>query len=354
MDALRIRAEMLRKTRAFFARRHVLEVQTPVLGTATVTDPAIDSMRLGAAGRYLQTSPEYHMKRLLAAGAPSIYQLGPVFRAGEQGRWHNPEFTLLEWYRLGFDAAGLIAELSELIDDLLGPGTYLSRTYADLIGDRFGVAPTDTEACLATARHLGLGADADPEQALDLVLAQAIASSGEQRLYITGFPPDQAALARLADDGTASRFELVIDGVEVANGYHELCDASELKRRMAADNVRRSAAGRPRSRPTPDWWPRSAKACPIAPGWPWVSTDSSPFISAWTAWPKPWRSTGASRRGRPCWRPSRVTRTACESQAGRPARAAPTGLCRSGNSRALPRPGRFGRRARPRRQERPR
>ena len=247
IDALRTRAGMLRATREFFARRGVMEVQTPVLGAATVTDPAIDSLRAGTPdepGPYLQTSPEFHMKRLLAAGAPSIYQIGPVFRAGEQGRWHNPEFTMLEWYRLGFDAPRLMDEVAELVNALLGPAAYERQTYAGLIDSRFGVdANGDEDACLRTARDLGLDCGAGVEEALDLILAEAIASTRIRRLFITDFPRRLAALARVGAAGAASRFELVLDGVEVANGYHELCDADELEDRMAADIRRRRAAG---------------------------------------------------------------------------------------------------------------
>lgn len=250
VDALRARAAMLRATRGFFADRDVMEVQTPALGAATVTDPAIDSMRTsvpGAPRRYLQTSPEYHMKRLLAAGAPSIYQIGPVFRNGERGRWHNPEFTMLEWYRLGFDGPRLMEEVADLVDVLLGPAAYERRSYAGLIRARFGIDANadDATVCVQTARGMGLGRDAGVEDALDLLLAEAIASSPDQRLFITDFPPRLAALARLGPDGMAARFELVVEGMEVANGYHELCAPDELDARMAADIQRRRAGGRP-------------------------------------------------------------------------------------------------------------
>ena len=248
IDALRTRAGMLRATREFFAGRGVVEVQTPALGAATVTDPALESMRAdlpGARGPYLQTSPEYHMKRLLAAGAPSIYQIGPVFRAGEQGRWHNPEFTMLEWYRRGFDAPRMMDEVADLVNVLLGPAAYETQTYAHLIGSRFRVDPNaaDDAACLEAARDLGLDCGAGIEEALNLLLAEAIASARIRRLFVTDFPRRLAALARVGSAGTAARFELVVNGVEVANGYHELCDADELEDRMAADNRRRRAAG---------------------------------------------------------------------------------------------------------------
>ena len=249
IDALRTRAGMLRQTREFFARRGVMEVQTPVLGAATVTDPAIDSLRAGtpdAPGPYLQTSPEGHMKRLLAAGSPSIYQIGPVFRAGEQGRWHNPEFTMLEWYRLGFDAPMLMDEVADLVNVLLGPADFERQSYADLIDSRFGVdAHADDAACLRTAHSLGLGGGAEVEEALEVMLAEAIASTRVERLFVTDFPRRLAALARVGTAGSAARFELVVDGVEVANGYHELCDADELEERMAAD-IRRRRASRSR------------------------------------------------------------------------------------------------------------
>ncbi|MYF30605.1 MAG: EF-P lysine aminoacylase GenX [Gammaproteobacteria bacterium] len=250
LETLKVRAAMLRTTREFFADRGVMEVQTPALGAATVTDPAIDSMctRMpGAPGRYLQTSPEYHMKRLLAAGAPSIYQIGPVFRDGERGRWHNPEFTMLEWYRLGFDAARLMDEVADLVDDLLGPAAYARRSHAELIGARFGIdaGAHDPTVWLETARALGLGTHASIEDALDLLLAESIASSTDRRLFITDFPPKLAALARVGPDGMAARFELAVEGIEVANGYGELCDPDELEARMDGDIRRRRAAGRP-------------------------------------------------------------------------------------------------------------
>lgn len=198
----------------------MLEVQTAVLAAHTVTDLNIESMAVGAHG-YLQTSPEYQLKRLLAAGAPSIYQLGPVFRAGEAGRLHNPEFTLLEWYRLGFDDQALMHEVAALVDQVLGAGNYGYHRYGDLVGDL----------------------NRSPEE-LDLDLVDALEALGNGRHFITHYPAEQAALARLdADDPTvAARFELVVDGVELANGYHELTDAEEQRRRFAGDIEKRRLA----------------------------------------------------------------------------------------------------------------
>ena len=124
-----------------FAERNVLEVQTPVLAKHTVTEPDIQSIEVPGFG-YLQTSPEYHIKRLLAAGAPSCYQLGPAFRFGEQGRLHNPEFTMLEWYRLDFDHWLLMDEVAELVDQLLGAKPYQQLSYTDLVGP-LGDRPRD-------------------------------------------------------------------------------------------------------------------------------------------------------------------------------------------------------------------
>ena len=226
---------MLRDIRAFFAERDVLEVETPLLGRHATTDPAIDSLTSG--GRWLQASPEHHMKRLLAAGAPSIFRLGAVFRAGEAGRWHNPEFTMLEWYRLGFDAAALMAEVAALVDTLLGPADYDHRPWSEILASRFGSACLDPAAAQAKARELGLATES-ADDAADLLLAEAL-SRLPGRCFVTEFPAAMAALAAVDADGNAERFELVVDGVEVANGYHELRDAAELARRMAADNAKR-------------------------------------------------------------------------------------------------------------------
>lgn len=220
LDVLAARADMLAATRSFFAAREVMEVQTAALGAHGVTDPAIESMRT-TDGRYLQTSPEYQMKRLLAAGAPSIYQIGPVFRAGEAGRWHNPEFTMIEWYRVGLDGEALMGEVAELVDVLLGPSDYERRGYANLVG---------------------VPVESTPEDELDLLISEAIAELSPARVFITEYPAPQAALARV-EGGVASRFELVVNGLEVANGYHELQDADELRRRMIRDNALRREQG---------------------------------------------------------------------------------------------------------------
>ena len=234
---------MLAAVRRFFAARDVLEVQTPLVGRHTATDPAIDSVRV-ADGGFLQTSPEHHMKRLLAAGAPSIYQIGPAFRRGEAGRWHNPEFTLVEWYRLGCNAERLMDEVAELVDALLGAGRYQRRTYAALLQERFGVDVDNKRAIVAAARALGLQGD-DVGDAADLLVADAVAGVDAERVFVTAYPAEQAALARCNADGTAARFELVVRGLEVANGYDELTDADELRARMAADAERRRTKNLP-------------------------------------------------------------------------------------------------------------
>jgi lysyl-tRNA synthetase class 2 len=182
---------------------------------------------------YLQTSPEYQLKRLLAAGAPSVYQLGPVYRAGETGRRHNPEFIMLEWYRLGYTDRDLMAEVAALVDLVLGPADYLTLTYAEVAGR--ALAPGETSP--------GLSA----RQRLDLQFALGLETLTGARVFVTDYPADQAALARLREDdpAVAARFELVVDGLELANGYYELSDPVALRRRFEKDLAERRAAGQP-------------------------------------------------------------------------------------------------------------
>ena len=256
IDVLVERANTLRSIRAYFAREGVLEVDTPVLSRTTVTDPAIESLRLGGADvRYLQTSPEYQMKRLLAAGAPSIVRIGPVFRGEESGRLHNPEFTMVEWYRLGFDLAALMADVERVVDLVLGRAAYRRLSYRRLLVDTVGVDPfrsTESELRRALERggvELSAAADVDARALLDLLVTRAIAESGKGRLFVTDYPADQAALARISNDehgnAVAARFELMIDGVEIANGYDELVDPDALRERMLADRAVRARGGRP-------------------------------------------------------------------------------------------------------------
>jgi lysyl-tRNA synthetase class 2 len=223
IEHLKQRAELLAQARAFFAERNVIEVHTPVLAKHTVTEPDVQSIEVPGYG-YLQTSPEYQMKRLLAAGMPSCYQLGPAFRHGEQGRLHNPEFTMLEWYRLGFDHNQLMYEVADMVDALLGPKPYQRLTYEDVVGKSEGRT----------------------RDALDLAFADACERLTPGRFFITDYPADQAALARINPDGqTAARFELVIDGVEIANGYWELLDVEEHRQRFKTDGEIRQQRGLP-------------------------------------------------------------------------------------------------------------
>lgn len=229
VDALTARAHLLRDVREFFYDRDVLEAQTAVLAAATVTEPAVESLAVPGHG-YLQTSPEYQLKRLLAAGAPSLYQLGPVFRAGESGRRHNPEFVMLEWYRLGFDDAALMAEVAALIDRVLGPQPVHTVRYREVV-ERGSSAPVPV--------HFS------PREAMDLRFSEGLEALGVGRFFIIDYPAEQAALARLrpGDGSVAARFELVVDGLELANGYWELGDAAALQRRFRRDQEARRAHG---------------------------------------------------------------------------------------------------------------
>ncbi|TDJ42093.1 MAG: EF-P lysine aminoacylase GenX [Gammaproteobacteria bacterium] len=259
LDVLQQRAVAAAAVRHFFAERDVLEVQTPVLSQGTGTDPALDPLitRMGSTTWYLQTSPEFHLKRLLAAGAPDIYRFGPVFRAEEAGRQHNPEFTMLEWYRLGVELDQLMDEVAALVDTLLGSAEYRRVAYADLVEREFGVGPDAVAARLNAALDAG-GVETSPELAasdaatlMELAFATACARLEPGRVFVTEYPANQAALARtevLAGREVARRFELIIDGLEIANGYDELCDAQLLARRAAADRVQR----RRESRPSPE------------------------------------------------------------------------------------------------------
>lgn len=259
LEALQRRAVLLAEIRAFFAARNVLEVETPLLCTAGVTDPAIESFSVDrgsslSAPRFLQTSPEYAMKRLLAAGSGAIYQIARAFRDDESGRRHNPEFSLLEWYRPGFDHHALMDEVAELISQVLQlPGS--SRiSYRDLFQRAAGLDPftASIEALQAAAQAVtDTGSLQGPRDFwLDLLLTHVVepslADSG--LVFVYDYPPSQAALARVgSSDGAAvaQRFELYVDGVELANGYCELTDAEEQRQRFQSDNRVRRERGQP-------------------------------------------------------------------------------------------------------------
>ncbi|MEQ6884273.1 EF-P lysine aminoacylase EpmA [Salicola sp. Rm-C-2C1-2] len=251
---LRARADLLRALRAFFDERGVLEVQTPVLGCHTVTEPAIESLPLtvDSLEGWLQTSPEYFMKRLLAAGSGSIYQIGPVFRAGEQGRRHNPEFTLLEWYRVGFSLETLAAEVGDLVEEVLAGGRPQVAEYRELMQAHAGIDPwTDSAGVLAAQASKLSGIPEEQlerSEALDLLMSGCVepALAGKGPVIVRHYPPDQCALAAVVEVGgvpAARRFELYLDGVEIGNAYEELLDAAEQRQRFNADDQRRRAAG---------------------------------------------------------------------------------------------------------------
>lgn len=269
LDVLKLRATLLGRIRAYFSAQDVLEVDTPVLSAAAATDPAINSFTTvyhgpfaGAARGsevrlYLHTSPEFPMKRLLAAGSGSIYQVCKVFRDGESGGSHNPEFTMLEWYRSGFDHFDLMDDVEQLLcavlDGVMPVESVDHWTYRDLFleitgMDPFAASVTDMQAVLQ--RHglhdpVGLTVD-DPDAWLDLLMTHVIEPRlGTGLVFIRDYPASQAALARLrpGQPAVAARFEVYLGGIELANGYHELTDAAEQQQRFEKDNSCRVALG---------------------------------------------------------------------------------------------------------------
>ena len=246
--------------RSYFAARGVLEVDTPMLSRAATTDPNIESFAVcdGPDRRYLHTSPEFAMKRLLAAGCGDIYQVCHVFRREEAGRFHNPEFTLLEWYRVGWSLDGLIGEVAELIEAVaraLGHagGVRLRRfSYGESFAAALGVDPhTASLADLqAAARRKGVEVIGHLARSdwLDLLFSRCVACAfpAAELTVIDGYPAEQAALARLkpGEPPIAERFEVFAGPLELANGFHELEDPAAQAARFAADNRRRKAAGK--------------------------------------------------------------------------------------------------------------
>ncbi len=264
LDALRARAAMLADIRRYFADRDVLEVETPLACLSAGTDPALSVMRARYTGPvfahgvdlYLQTSPEFAMKRLLADGSGAIYQICKAFRDGEAGRLHNPEFTILEWYRPGFDVDRLIDEVANVARLALQRSELAAEqiTYASLFDMRLGIdifgADTQSLREHALAQNI-IGAEQlelDKDAWLDLLLSHLIQPQlGKDTLcFVTDYPVSQAALARTNPDGTtAARFELFHQGIELANGFHELIDAGEQAARFEADNCKRRGQRQP-------------------------------------------------------------------------------------------------------------
>jgi lysyl-tRNA synthetase class 2 len=260
---IQARAKLLADIRSFFQQAGVLEVETPACSFHASTDPALDSFRLeysgpGGQGRplYLHTSPEFPMKRLLAAGSGPIYQICKVFRNGERGRLHNPEFSLLEWYRLGFDHRQLMDEVAALVNAVLPEPRPVERlSYGELFQHHLAIDPhrisADELQDIAKNRIEG-AADLTLEGRdawLDLLLTHCIEPHlGRGSLcFVYDYPASQASLARVrpGDPPLAERFELYMEGVELANGFHELADAREQRRRFESDLIRRRREGRP-------------------------------------------------------------------------------------------------------------
>ena len=285
MQSLRLRAEILARTRKFFSDRGSLEVETPAIVRSPGVDAHVDAIPVslrpgGAEGaelhRWLATSPEYHMKRLLAAGSGPIHQLGKAWRDGEHGRLHEPEFTLLEWYRPGSDDSALMDETEELVRVLAAEfaGGVLRHRKHEALAALEGEAFPRVTFREAFQEHAGLDPVSDPESRLGLALRAAgikaprpaareelvdllLACVVQPMLgislpcFVTDWPIDRAALARIrpgrdADSSLSSaRFELYACGIELCNGYYELTDSVEQRRRIDAENARRVQLGKP-------------------------------------------------------------------------------------------------------------
>ena len=261
-ERLAQRAALLATVRQFFESLSVLEVDTPILVNAAVTDVNLRPVELALGDRrlFLQTSPEYAMKRLLAAGMGDVYQLCKVVRGDERGRLHNPEFTMLEWYRVGFDMARLIEEVAALLNALVARVGSTTRplkqvSYREVFQKSLQLDPLEasTETLLKTAVAHGLTGhgvhEVGRDELLDFLMGTVIGPTLGQGewLALTHYPASQAALAQLdpTDPRVALRFEIYAEGIELANGFQELADPKEQRARFMADNAARRAQGLP-------------------------------------------------------------------------------------------------------------
>jgi lysyl-tRNA synthetase class 2 len=266
LERLRVRASLLARVRAHFERTGALEVETPVLVRAPVTDVHLEALRVvddsssggAATAGYLHTSPEYGMKRLLCAGAPDVFQVCRVFRAGERGKRHNPEFTMVEWYRLGIDHHALMRDVEALIHSVLdGHRAYRASehvTYAEAFERALGVDPlrAPVEALVAALTRSGIDlpesmrARPARDDVLDLGMGTVVAASfpTDRLTFLRDFPASQAALARVHGE-VAARFEAFWGPLELANGFHELGATVEQRARFEADVARRRINGQP-------------------------------------------------------------------------------------------------------------
>jgi len=265
LDMLKTKARLLSKLRAFFAEKNILEVQTPVLSHAGNTEPTLESFVIQQHENpqhkiqpsFLNTSPEFAMKRLLAAGSGSIYQITPAFRQDEQGKKHNPEFTLLEWYRLDFDHHALMGEVNALVrfvaDGILNLERSRFYSYQDVMKTFADIDPFDStndELKEATFKA-GIDAvgmdEASQDSWLDLLMSQVVEKNLPLNcpVFIYDYPASQAALAKIrkGSPDVAERFELYINGMELANGFHELSDAKEQAERFHNEQLQRQNSG---------------------------------------------------------------------------------------------------------------
>lgn len=262
---LQQRAELFKLVRQFFEARSVTEVDTHLLSQCGVTDVHLKnlsaefSQRLpsGSHTLYLQTSPEFAMKRLVAAYQKDIYQLSHVVRDDEVGRYHNPEFTLLEWYRIGYDDTALINEVSELLSDICGAPPLIKRTYQECFCDALNLDPLTTEGIEQIRQYLvdqpalaeWMQNETDPSTVLQVAFSECIEPTFPKAtpVCVTQFPVEQAALAKVdpLDKRVAKRFEIYYQGIELANGYHELTDAIEQQQRFQDDNQQRRLRSQP-------------------------------------------------------------------------------------------------------------
>lgn len=265
IEMLKTKARLLSKLRAFFADKEIFEVQTPVLSQAGNTEPSIESFVIGQHENanhkiqptFLNTSPEFAMKRLLAAGSGSIYQIAPVFRQDEQSKRHNPEFTLLEWYRTDFDHHALMGEVNALIRYVAEEFISLERsqfisykdamiTFADV--DPFNASEDELKTATVKAGINGVGMDdMSRDSWLDLLMCEVVEKNLPVNcpVFIYDYPASQAALAKIrkGSPDVAERFELYINGMELANGFHELSDAKEQEVRFRKEQAQRKELG---------------------------------------------------------------------------------------------------------------